>query len=202
MSTETGSTPGERLTPGARRILDVASELFYWRGIHAVGVDTIAAESGVTKRTLYDRFGSKDNLVAAYLRRRDRRWRDQVEARLAATAGDAPATRVLVPFDVLPAWLGASERGCSFINAFAELPEGDHPGRPIIVEEKTWLRELFRRLLTEAGATPEDAATTATQLLSLHEGAIVSFSIVGATDAAQVARAAAEAIVGQRLRRN
>ncbi|MDQ4084268.1 MAG: TetR/AcrR family transcriptional regulator, partial [Actinomycetota bacterium] len=54
------------LTPGAQRILDVASELFYWRGIHAVGVDTIAAESGVTKRTLYDRFGSKDGLVVAY----------------------------------------------------------------------------------------------------------------------------------------
>jgi AcrR family transcriptional regulator len=187
--------PEEQLTPGARRILDVASELFYWRGIHAVGVDTIAAESGVTKRTLYDRFGSKDNLVASYLRRRDRRWRGLIEARLAATAEDEPATRVLVPFDVLPQWLAASERGCSFINAFAELPEGAHPGRQVIVAEKTWLRDLFRRLLTEAGAAADDAATTATQLLSLHEGAIVSFSVVGAAGAARAARGAVEKLV-------
>jgi AcrR family transcriptional regulator len=192
---ESRPAPEEQLTPGARRILDVASELFYWRGIHAVGVDTIAAESGVTKRTLYDRFGSKDNLVATYRRRRDRRWRELIDARLAATAEDAPATRVLVPFDVLPQWLGANERGCSFINAFAELPEDEHPGRQVIVAEKTWLRDLFRRLLTEAGAAADDAATTATQLLSLHEGAIVSFSIVGAADAAQAARGAAERLV-------
>ena len=72
------------LTPGARRILDVASALFYERGIHAVGVDTIAAESGVTKRTLYDRFGSKDALVVAYLAERDRRWRERVVAALDA----------------------------------------------------------------------------------------------------------------------
>ena len=72
----------ERLTPGAQRILDVASDLFYWRGINAVGVDTIAAESGVTKRTLYDRFGSKERLVAAYLRTRDRRWRQLIATRL------------------------------------------------------------------------------------------------------------------------
>lgn len=51
------------LTPAAQRILDTASALFYARGINAVGVDTIAAESGVTKRTLYDRFGSKDQLL-------------------------------------------------------------------------------------------------------------------------------------------
>lgn len=202
MTPDAGTAPEERLTPGARRILDVASELFYRRGIHAVGVDTIAAESGVTKRTLYDRFGSKDNLVATYLRTRDRRWREMVSARLDATAGEAAAGRVLVPFDVLPEWLGANERGCSFINAFAELPEAEHPGRRIVVEEKTWLRDLFRRLLTEAGAAAAEAETVATQLLSLHEGAIVSFSIVGAAHAAVAARAAAETLVAQCLRRN
>ncbi|WP_052852797.1 TetR/AcrR family transcriptional regulator [Streptomyces avicenniae] len=179
---------GERLTPGARRILDVASDLFYRRGIHAVGVDTIAAESGVTKRTLYDRFGSKDGLLVAYLEKRDRRWRDQVAARL-DEVGDDPAARVLVPFDVLPGWLAESDRGCSFINAFAELPEPEHPGRKVVVAEKKWLRELFHRLLTEAGAAdPDDLAV---QLLSLHEGAVVSASIAGERRAAVSARAAA-----------
>lgn len=182
----------ERLTPGAQRILDVASELFYWRGINAVGVDTIAAESGITKRTLYDRFGSKERLVAAYLRARDRRWRQLVTARLAGADLD-PVRRVLVPFDVLDEWLVPNGRGCSFINAFAELPELAHPGREIVVAEKTWLRDLFGHLLREAGVP--DPATLAVQLLSLHEGAIVAHAITGQTDAAASARAAAETLV-------
>ncbi len=182
----------DQLTPGARRILDVASELFYRRGIHAVGVDTIAAESGVTKRTLYDRFGSKDGLVAAYLETRDRRWRELITTRL-DTVRDDPARRVLVPFEVLPEWLTESERGCSFINAFAELPEPDNAGRQVIVAEKQWLRELFRRLLAEAGAA--DPGTVATQLLSLHEGAIVATSIAAAPDAAAAVHSAATALV-------
>ncbi|MFD2421804.1 TetR/AcrR family transcriptional regulator [Amycolatopsis pigmentata] len=192
MSTDTG--PEQPLTPGAQRILDVASELFYWHGIHATGVDTIAAESGVTKRTLYDRFGSKDNLVAAYLGARDRRWRDMVTTRLQDAPPD-PVARVLVPFDVLPDWLAPRTRGCSFINAFAELPHPDHPGRRIVVATKAWLRALFRDLLTEAGAADGNVDTLATQLLSLHEGAIVSHAITNDTSAAAATRAAAKILV-------
>ncbi len=196
----TGTEPGnpQRLTPGARRILEVASELFYRRGINAVGVDTIAAESGVTKRTLYDRFGSKDNLVAAYLRARDERWRGRVTTQLDAVSRDHPIARVLVPFDVLPGWLEPNGRGCSFVNAFAELPEPEHPGHRIVVAEKTWLRALFRDLLTEAGAQAPE--TLADQLLSLHEGAVVSHSIAGVTTAAVTARAAAESLVTRAVR--
>ncbi|MEV5539635.1 helix-turn-helix domain-containing protein [Saccharopolyspora shandongensis] len=195
MPAAAGDETEVRLTPGAKRILDVAAELFYSRGINAVGVDTIAAESGVTKRTLYDRFGSKDGLLVTYLKTRDRRWRELVEARLNAEAD--PVRRALVPFDVLPEWLPQSSRGCSFVNAFAELPEPDHPGRRLIVAEKQWLRDLFRDLLAEAGAkNPEDLAV---QLLSLHEGAIVSYSIAGESAAASITRAAAEALVRQAL---
>ncbi|MDQ4085413.1 MAG: TetR/AcrR family transcriptional regulator, partial [Actinomycetota bacterium] len=172
------------------------SELFYWRGIHAVGVDTIAAESGVTKRTLYDRFGSKDGLVVAYLQARDRRWRGLVEARLRAV-GD-PVKRVLAPFDVLPGWLLPSSRGCGFVNAFAELTDPDHPGHRVVVDEKQWLRDLFHRLLVDAGAA--DATTLAVQLLSLHEGAIVSYSIVDESNAAAAARAAAETLIAHAAR--
>ena len=182
----------DALTPGARRILEVASGLFYENGIHAVGVDTIAAESGVTKRTLYDRFGSKDGLVTTYLQVRDRRWRSMVTARLEETGSD-PLARVLTPFDVLPDWLIECTRGCSFINAFAELPDVDHPGRQVIVAEKTWLLEQFRATLTQAGIEQPDQL--ATQLLSLHEGAIVAFSIAGAARAADAARAAARTLV-------
>lgn len=189
------STPAHNansaLTPAAQRILDTAAELFYTRGIHAVGVDTIAAESGVTKRTLYDRFGSKDGLLLTYLEQRDLRWRTLIEARLADRTD--PVERVLTAFDVLPEWLPDNTRGCSFINAFAELPEPDHPGRQVIVAEKTWLYELFDQLLTEAGIA--DPATTAVQLLSLHEGAIISYSITELHTAAAAVRTAAETLV-------
>jgi AcrR family transcriptional regulator len=182
----------DALTPGARRILEVASGLFYEQGIHAVGVDTIAAESGVTKRTLYDRFGSKDGLVTAYLQARDRRWRSMVAHRLEETGSDAVA-RVLAPFDVLPEWLIESTRGCSFINAFAELPDVDHPGRQVIVTEKSWLLEQFRASLAQAGIEQPDQL--AAQLLSLHEGAIVAFSIAGVARAADATHAAARTLV-------
>nr|WP_051070248.1 TetR/AcrR family transcriptional regulator [Actinopolyspora halophila] len=192
MSTDT--TPEQPLTPGAQRILDVASELFYRHGIHAIGVDTIAAESGVTKRTLYDRFGSKDNLVAAYLNARARRWRETVTTRLHDAPPD-PVARALVPFDALPDWLTPSTRGCGFINAFAELPEPDHPGQRIVVAEKQWLRTLFHDLLTEAGASHDDVDPLTTQLLSLHEGTIISYAITNDTSAAVATRAAAKTLI-------
>jgi AcrR family transcriptional regulator len=191
-------TPGgDQLTPGAQRILDVASKLFYRQGLHAVGVDTIAAESGVTKRTLYNRFGSKDGLIAAYLQARNHRWRESITSRLNADHAD-PVQRALVPFDVLPEWLALHTRGCSFINAFAELPEPDHPGHQVIIAEKKWLHALFRELLAKAGARDPDVL--AVQLLSLHEGAIVCYAIVHETNAPKSARAAAEALIIQSVR--
>ncbi|HEX6149746.1 TetR/AcrR family transcriptional regulator [Nocardioides sp.] len=185
-----------RLTPGAQRILDVASELFYSRGIHAVGVDTIAAESGVTKRTLYDRFGSKDGLLVAYLKARDRRWRTMIVDRLESEPADG-RSRVLAPFDVLPEWLSQNSRGCSFVNAFAELPDPDHPGRQVVVAEKKWLRSLFHQLLLEAGVA--DADELAVALLNLHEGAIISYAIADEHAAPATARAAAAALVDRAL---
>ncbi|GLZ46157.1 TetR family transcriptional regulator [Actinomycetospora sp. NBRC 106375] len=177
------------LTPGARRILEVASDLFYERGIHAVGVDTIAAESGVTKRTLYDRFGSKDELVAAYLRARDERWRERVTA--AVEAETDPRRRALAPFAVLEDW--AADRGCAFVNAFAELDDPGHPGRAVVTGEKEWLRALFAAELTAAGA--DDVADLALHLLVLHEGALVAHAVAGQPAALRVARDAARGLV-------
>lgn len=186
----------QHLTPGAQRILDVASELFYWRGIHTVGVDTIAAESGVTKRTLYDQFGSKDALVAAYLAARDRRWRAVVLSRVDSAYTD-PVQRVLAPFDVMPECLAPRGRGCTFINAFADLPDPEHPGHQVIVADKKWLRDLFRRLLVEAGISYPD--NLAVQLLSLHEGAIISYSIADEPTAPAITRTAAETLLAHTI---
>nr|WP_228047634.1 TetR/AcrR family transcriptional regulator [Saccharopolyspora sp. HNM0983] len=147
-----------------------AEELFYERGITAVGVDLIAERSGVTKRTLYNRFGSKDQLVAAYLAGRDERWRELVRG--AVDAADGPVEAVVAPFVALRTWSGSGARGCAFINALAELPDLDHPAHRIAAAEKFWLRDLFAELAAAAGcAHPTELGT---RLLLLHEGAVAT----------------------------
>lgn len=158
------------LTPAGRRIVAAAEELFYQRGITAVGVDLIAEHSGVTKRTLYNQFGSKDRLVAAYLMERDQRWRSLVRA--AVDAGDTPVDAVTAPFEALRTWSGTNTRGCAFINALAELPDPSHPAYRIAANQKFWLLNLFEELATAAGCS--GPATLATQLLVLHEGAVAT----------------------------
>ncbi|MFI6864805.1 TetR/AcrR family transcriptional regulator [Streptomyces sp. NPDC050421] len=158
------------LTPAGRRIVAAAEELFYHRGITAVGVDLIAEHSGVTKRTLYNQFGSKDHLVAVYLTKRDQRWRSLV--RVAVDGAGTPAEAVTAPFEALRTWSGTNTRGCAFINALAELPDPSHPAYRIAANQKLWLLDLFKELAATAGCSRP--ATLATQLLVLHEGAVAT----------------------------
>lgn len=186
---------GIRLTPAGRRILDVAAELFYARGIHAVGVEAVAEAAGVTKKTLYDRFGSKDALVAAYLAERDERWRAWLLAYRDRT--DDPVDRLLGTFDALRDWLRRlGPRGCGFVNAAAELVEADHPGRRVARRQKSWMRRYLADLAADAGHTSPELAN---QLFILHEGAAVAYSVAGVRDAASTARAAAAALLGVRV---
>lgn len=182
----------DTLTPGARRILDAASVLFYERGITAVGVDLIAERSGVTKRTLYDRFGSKDALVATYLVDRDRRWRLVVEEAL-TVPGLSALERVTAPFDALREWVRQSRRGCAFINALAELPDPGHPAHQVAADEKRWLVALFGRLAAEAGIA--DSAELAGRLLCLHEGALAVAMALPEVDSVSIAGRAARDLV-------
>lgn len=161
------TSPTTALTPGARRILDVASELFYRHGIHAVGVDRIAAESGITKRTLYNRFGSKDALVTAYLQERDERWWVHVHERLTGAA----APRALVVFDAYTDSPLGVDRGCAFLNGAGELP-ADHPGFAVIAAHKEAVRELLCRLVAEDQPGRDDPEALAAHLFLLLEGAI------------------------------
>ncbi|MGA5051611.1 TetR/AcrR family transcriptional regulator [Streptomyces cellulosae] len=181
------------LTPAARRIVDAAEELFYEHGITAVGVDLIAEHSGVTKRTLYNRFGSKENVVAAYLAERDRRWRSAVRA--AVDASGSAEEAVTAPFEALRSWTSAYTRGCAFLNALAELPDPRHPGHRVAAGQKRWLRGLFEELATAAGC-PEPA-TLATRLFVLHEGAVATepLSPGTVTAAADLARELVRAAV-------
>ncbi|MFB8188090.1 TetR/AcrR family transcriptional regulator [Microbacterium sp. NPDC055988] len=162
------------LTPGASRVLDAASLLFYERGIHAVGVDTIAEAAGVTKKTLYDRFGSKEALVVSYLQHRDARWREHVAGHLSRVPEPGIA-RVLAVFDAAIAWSDEnSPKGCSAINARAEIGDGHdgHPVFPEVARQKSWLLDLFAELCREAGASDADLMSKA--LMLLYEGAIVT----------------------------
>lgn len=158
------------MTAAGQRILDAAGDLFYGRGITAVGVDLIAEHSGVTKRTLYNQFGSKDQLVVAYLEEREQRWQSLVRETIAAA--DSPIEAVLAPLEAQRTWNQTNPRGCAFINALAELPDPAHPAHLIATQQKQWLLELFTELATEAGCSKPTAL--AAQLLVLHEGALVT----------------------------
>ncbi|WP_308798064.1 TetR/AcrR family transcriptional regulator [Agromyces silvae] len=162
------------LTPGAARILTVASELFYRRGIHAIGVDTIAVESGVTKRTLYDRFGSKDGLVTVYLQARHREWWDRLEERIA----QAPSPRVLAVFDAYAGDPLPNDRGCAFLNAAGELP-ADHPAYGVVRAHKLAVRRRIDELLAEDHREPAAREQLGEHLFLLLEGAIAHTGIDG-----------------------
>ena len=163
--------------PPRERILAAARELFYRRGIHAVGVDAIAEAAGTNKMTLYRHFDSKDVLVAACLSELTKEFDLAWDAIAAAHAGD--------PKGQLLAWLrhvcdfkvNQAERGCGLANAAVELPDKDHPARRVIREYKTELRERLVRLCLDAKlADPERLAD---EVFLICEGARVTAQSVG-----------------------
>ncbi|CAB4928182.1 unannotated protein [freshwater metagenome] len=184
-----------RWTPKARAVLDAASELFYARGIHAVGVDAVAERAGVTKKTLYDRFGSKERLVAEYLAERDRQWRAVLQGHL-ETAGDDPRARVAALFAAAAGWSAArGSHGCAMVNAHAEIDDPAHPAYAVMVEQKRWMLALLVDLAGAAGATDPDALGA--QLMLLHEGATVAAGMRAVPEPFAVAGAAAAALLGR-----
>ncbi|MCW2849682.1 MAG: TetR/AcrR family transcriptional regulator [Marmoricola sp.] len=181
-----------RMTPAAHRILDAASELYYDRGITSVGMDLVAEHAGTTKKTIYDRFGSKDGLVVAYLEARAQRWQKHVEDHLAGS----PATgveRILVVVDALDAWLARGTRGCGFVNAYAELSTQSADATRVVRAEKEWIRRLYAGLAAEAGLAAPEALGR--QLALVHEGAIVQLTAGGSPEALDDARLAVRAML-------
>ena len=113
------------------RILETAYDLFSRSGTRAVGVDTIIAESGVAKMTLYRNFTSKDELILEFLRQRDERWtRAWLQAEVAERA-EQPGARMLAIFDVFGEWFARDDfEGCAFINVMLELDDRELAGPP------------------------------------------------------------------------
>jgi AcrR family transcriptional regulator len=167
------------------RILATADRLFNGQGIRAVGVDTIAAEIGISKRTLYNYFPSKDALIVAYLSRRF--------VPLKSSDGP-PLEQILRVFDWLERWFASeSFRGCPFVNAVAEIGEPTHEAAKIAVGFKEQRRLWLRELLTRAHATHPDAL--ATQIALLVEGAIVAALVRGDPGMARAAKDAARVLL-------
>jgi AcrR family transcriptional regulator len=167
------------------RILKTADRLFYLQGIRAVGVDTIAAEIGISKRTLYNYFPSKDVLIVAYLSRR---------LKPADTSDKPPVEQILGDFDRLErAFASAGFRGCPFVNAVAELGEAAHAATKLAVAFKEQRRTWFRRLLIKLDVPEPDGL--ATQLMLLVDGAIAAALVRGDPKMARAARAAARVLL-------
>ncbi|MFI8074375.1 TetR/AcrR family transcriptional regulator [Streptomyces sp. NPDC086033] len=184
------STAIER-RPARDRILDTACELFYAHGIHAVGVDRLIAESGVAKATLYKQFPSKDDVVAAYLRRMDDRWRRQLRS-AALAAGEDPRDQLFGLFIALEYAAREGTLGCAFINAVAEYNPGS-TAHAITAEHKGAVRDWVRDLAASAGAADPD--TLAFQITALIDGTLAATRVERAAETAEAAKRAARALI-------
>jgi AcrR family transcriptional regulator len=155
------------------RILDTAYELFSRHGTRAVGVDRIIAECGIAKMTLYRNFPSKDDLILAFLERRDELWTRAWLQAEAERRGASPAERLLAIFDTFAGWFATEGfEGCSFINVMLELDDLENPVRQATVRHLADIRTFVRGLAEEAGV--EDADNFARQWHILMKGSIVS----------------------------
>jgi AcrR family transcriptional regulator len=155
------------------RILDTAYDLFSRHGIRAVGVDRIIATSGVAKMSLYRHFSSKDELVLAFLRERERRWTMEWLHAEVSGRGEDGATRLLAIFDVFDEWFRQPDfEGCSFINVLLEFGELEHPIRQATTEHLATIRGLVEEFAADAGVADPDAV--ARQWHILMKGSIVA----------------------------
>jgi len=180
------------------KILETATTLFYELGVHAVGVDLVVEKSGVAKTSLYRHFGTKDDLVAAFLDRKDldfwARW-DQAAERHQHDAGAELSAQL--------DWIGElagrpGYRGCPQINVAAEFPDEDHPARKVAKAHKLELRQRLLRLAERLDVdAPQELAG---DLAVLINGAFVSTSLFEPGEAVPLLHRAANALIAARSR--
>lgn len=161
------------------QILDTASELFYQRGVHAVGVDVIIAEAGVAKSSLYRHFRSKDDLIAAYVKSQDEAFWRQWD-HISALHHDDRETLI-----ALVTWIGQKiaspgYRGCPQLNIVAEFPDPAHPAREVATHHKNELRRRLRELTTGLDVAPRHIA--ADQIWLLIDGAFANHRQIAQSD--------------------
>ena len=189
VATVKGGSPRDRL-------LAAASELFYEHGVHTVGIDTIIERAGVAKASLYNTFGSKDELVRAYLEARHVARRARLTAEI--ERHEDPKDRLLAIFDVLATTVAQPDfRGCAFANAVAES-ELDSTAADVTRGVRRWLLDTIVELTTALGVG--DPAALARQLTLLYDGALAQSRLDPSPAAAEAAKAAANELVDAALR--
>ena len=184
-------TSAEAAPNPRQRLLDAAADLFYRQGITAVGVDLVSKAAGVSKRTLYQQFGSKDQLVAQSL---DTHGAAILRAYMPAAGGDAPPRQqILAVFDALRGWTATDTyRGCPFVNTATELADPGRVARQVARDYKLRLREYFAGQAERGHA--DDPQRLADQLVIIFDGAIVQ-AVMGTGRHADAALTAAAALL-------
>lgn len=197
--TPAGSTaaPAESVR---ERILNTARELFYKEGVRSVGVDTVVAQSGVAKTSLYRWFPSKDALIVAVLEQeRKDRWAGWDKT--AQLSDPEPRARLRAHLNGIARYVSSSHfRGCPFMNVTAEFADPQHPARVLATEEMEELRRRLRQLVDaiEGVRDPEELTQ---HLLLLVDGAFSSAQALGKNGPQQFMVAAADALVDSQLKK-
>ncbi|MBL0311306.1 MAG: TetR/AcrR family transcriptional regulator [Holophagaceae bacterium] len=174
------------------RILEVASNLFYKKGIQAVGVDAIIAQAEVARMSFYRHFKSKEGLVLAFLEQRDEQIRSWFETEVIRLAPE-PMDRPLAVFDALALRFATQDyRGCAFINTMAEIPNREDLVHQASAKHKALFQDYLARLLRDAGFSDEYAP----DLLQLFDGAVVSAVREGSAEPAFRAKRLAALLLG------
>jgi len=179
------------------QLINAALELFTKNGVHATGIDTIVEHSGVTKKTLYAHFRSKEELVLAVLRQYDELARNDFRRRV-ESRGKTPRERLLAVFDVAQRWFQQNNfYGCLFINTIGEFSDKDTPIRQVCKEYKKLVKGYIQKLCQEAGAS--DPQGLAEELAMLFEGATVTAQVSQNPKTAKIAKRVAKALIDKAI---
>lgn len=179
------------------KVFEAARELFYRRGIRAVGVDEIVCEAGVTKPSLYRAFKSKDELVTACLQESAREGREAIADTL-ATCGADPRQRLRAVVQHYADRIACPDfRGCVISNVAVEMPETGHPGRAVIEECKSDLRSRMAELARELPV--RDPGALADGLILVIEGAFATHHVFGSQGPAQSLVGTCDALIQAHL---
>lgn len=182
------------------RLINVAMEMFYQHGFHAVGLDRILREVGITKTAFYKHFESKDALILAALQRRDESELDEIREIMAARAGEGPKQQLMALFDTLDDWFAQTGfHGCMFINAAVEFPSPNDPAHQAAAAHSAHLFEVLRRVAANAGMSPAEADGLSQQLTILIAGAMIARHVTQGDEIAGSARRSAEVIIDRYL---
>jgi AcrR family transcriptional regulator len=185
-------------TPTRERLIKTAHDVFYGEGFHAVGLDRILTEAGVTKTTFYNHFESKDALVLEVLRWHDRWWQETFRQMLRRHGGDAPRDQLRAVPDALAELFGTAQfNGCIFVNVAVEFPLPHDPAHEMAAQHKRAMEDILRELAGYAGA--KDPPSLAKEMALLMEGAYVTQQVARDGAAVDVARRMVDRLVDLHL---